>query len=110
MKTGGNVWMIVTGIIMLLPIIYGITKKDMLPEKIATHFDKEGTPNGWSTRNTVIFGLPVFMTVLQAVLYIVLILCKVDQVSAVLMAILMVIMPVVEYVSLYTIYKRALKK
>lgn len=57
--------LIFTSIIILMPIIVGLLLWDQLPERMATHFASDGTANGWSHRGFVVFGLPVFLLIIQ---------------------------------------------
>ena len=57
--------MILTSIVILLPILAGVLLWDQLPEQIATHFDFEGNPNGWTGRAGAVFGIPMFLLVCQ---------------------------------------------
>lgn len=57
--------LIFTSIIILMPIIAGLLLWDQLPERMATHFASDGTANGWSHRGFVVFGLPVFLLIMQ---------------------------------------------
>ena len=57
--------MILTSIVMLLPILIGVLLWDRLPEQVATHFDFEGNPNGWTSRGFTVFGIPLFLLVCQ---------------------------------------------
>lgn len=55
---------IITTIITLcLPILIGILLWDRLPAEIATHFDSDGIPNGWSSKAFTVFGLPAFICI-----------------------------------------------
>lgn len=53
--------MIITSIFILLPIIAGIILWDELPAQVATHFGKDGEPNGWSPKEFAVFGLPLLL-------------------------------------------------
>ena len=55
-----------TTIITLLPILVGLFYWNQLPEKMATHFDMEGTPNGWSSKWFAVIGLPAILAVVNA--------------------------------------------
>ena len=57
--------MIITSIVILLPILMGIYLWDQLPEKIATHFNASGVPDGWSSKGFAVFGLPIFLLVVH---------------------------------------------
>ena len=53
--------LVITSIITLLPIIFGIFYWDVLPDEIATHFGANGTPDGFSSKAFVVFGMPFIM-------------------------------------------------
>ena len=52
---------ILTTMIAALPILAGLLLWSRLPETIATHFNANGQPNGWSSRAFAVFGLPAFL-------------------------------------------------
>ena len=53
---------ILTTIITLIPIIFGIILWNQLPDTIATHFDSNGVANGWSSKTMTVFGIPAIIT------------------------------------------------
>ena len=50
-----------TTLVTLLPILVGLFYWNQLPDKMATHFDMEGTPNGWSSKGFAVIGIPVIL-------------------------------------------------
>ncbi|MBR7074600.1 MAG: DUF1648 domain-containing protein [Oscillospiraceae bacterium] len=50
--------LIITSLICLLPLLAGALVYSRLPEQVATHFDLQGNPDGWSSRAFAAFGLP----------------------------------------------------
>jgi uncharacterized membrane protein len=54
-----------TTIITLLPIFVGVFYWNQLPDKMATHFDMTGTPNGWSSKWFAVIGIPVVLAVVN---------------------------------------------
>ncbi len=56
-----KLFIIITSIITLLPIVVGVVLWDKLPWEMATHFGSDGTPNDWSPRGFTVFGLPIFL-------------------------------------------------
>ena len=50
--------LIATTLVCLLPMIAGALVYSRLPEMVATHFDLQGEPDGWSNRAFAVFGLP----------------------------------------------------
>ena len=53
--------MIITSIIILAPIVVGLILWDKLPAEMATHFGENGEPNGWSSKEFAVFGMPLFL-------------------------------------------------
>lgn len=47
-------------------MLVGLCFWNRLPEEIATHFDSEGVPNGYSSRAFAVIGLPLFMLAMHA--------------------------------------------
>jgi len=58
---------IITSIVILLPIIIGLILWDQLPDTIATHFDANNEPNGWSSKPFAVFGMPVFLLAMHLI-------------------------------------------
>ena len=52
---------VLTTIMTALPVLLGLALWSRLPETIATHFDANGVPNGWSSRAVAVLGLPAFL-------------------------------------------------
>lgn len=61
--------LILTTVICLLPIMAGLILYSRLPERVPTHFDFSGTPDGWSSRPFAVFGLPCLLAALNVFLY-----------------------------------------
>ncbi len=57
--------LIITSVVILLPILFGVIVWDQLPERIATHWGADGNPDGWSGRGMAVFGIPVFLLAMQ---------------------------------------------
>ena len=53
--------LIITSIMTLTPIIFGIIKWNVLPDEIATHFGADGSADGFSSKAFVVFGMPFMM-------------------------------------------------
>ena len=51
---------IVTCIITVLPILVGLLLWNQLPERMATHFGTDGTPNGYSSKLVAVIGIYLF--------------------------------------------------
>ena len=54
-----------TTLITLLPILAGLFYWNQLPDKMATHFDMTGTPNGWSSKWFAVIGIPAILAVVN---------------------------------------------
>ena len=54
-------FIILTSLITLLPMMAGIFLWQKLPDQMATHFDFQNVPNGWSSKTFAVFGLPLFI-------------------------------------------------
>ena len=59
--------LIITSVICLLPIVLGVVLYDRLPDLIAVHFDFAGNPDSWAPKALVVFGLPVFLCLLNII-------------------------------------------
>lgn len=56
---------IITSILTLCPIILGLILWDQLPDRVATHFDINNVPNGWSSKGFAVFGIPSILFLLH---------------------------------------------
>ena len=56
---------IISSIIILLPIVFGIISWDSLPDVITTHFGADGVPDGTSGKGFAVFGVPLVMLTLH---------------------------------------------
>lgn len=57
-----NKWkLLLSSLVILLPIMFGLIFWNKLPEQMVTHWGADGEVNGWSSRNFAVFGLPVFL-------------------------------------------------
>lgn len=54
-------------ILCLIPMIFGIAMYKELPDKIAIHFDINNNPNNYVSKEVAVFGLPIFMSIFQLV-------------------------------------------
>lgn len=57
--------LIITSIITILPILVGIFFWKQLPDTIATHFGSNNAADGWSSKASTVFGLPLFFLVIH---------------------------------------------
>jgi uncharacterized membrane protein len=58
--------LLITTVVCLLPILFGIAVYDQLPPEIATHFNAQGLPDDYSPKVWAVFGLPIFLAVVNA--------------------------------------------
>jgi uncharacterized membrane protein len=56
---------IISSVIILLPIIFGVIFWDSLPDTITTHFGADGTPDGASSKAFAVFALPLIILALH---------------------------------------------
>ena len=52
---------LVSSVVILLPILFGIIVWDKLPEKIATHWGPDGNPDQFSSKLFAVFVLPIIV-------------------------------------------------
>ncbi|MBQ8043976.1 MAG: DUF1648 domain-containing protein [Clostridia bacterium] len=57
--------LIITCIICLLPIVFGIIFYNDLPETVAVHFDINNNPDGFMPKEFLVFGMPAIMMLIQ---------------------------------------------
>ena len=57
--------LLVTCIIILLPMFFGLALWNRLPERMPTHFDFSGTADDYSGRPFAVIGLPLFILAMQ---------------------------------------------
>ena len=50
--------MIITSIIIILPIIFGLLLWNRLPQQLPTHWDMNGNVDGWSSKTFGVLGMP----------------------------------------------------
>ena len=53
--------LIISSILILLPIVFGLLMWDQLPDTITTHWGVDGQADGWSSKGFAIFFLPLFL-------------------------------------------------
>ncbi len=59
--------LILTCIFCLLPILIGLWQYDALPDKVAIHFDINNNPDNYFNKSLFVFGMPIFMAILEAI-------------------------------------------
>lgn len=101
--------MILTSIVMLAPILVGVLLWDRLPAEIATHFDANGNPNGWTSKAFTVFGIPLFLLVCQWIAMAVTLQDpKRKNMSATLLKIMFWIVPITSWIVVVASYGYAL--
>lgn len=61
-----NKWlMIVTSILIVLPVFVGLLLWNKLPEQVPYHWGVNGEVDGWASKPTAVFLLPLFMLAMQ---------------------------------------------
>ena len=57
-----NKWkLLISSIMILLPMVFGLIMWNKLPEQMATHWGADGNADGWSDRKFAVFALPIFI-------------------------------------------------
>lgn len=56
---------IISSVVILLPIVFGIIMWDSLPDVLTTHFGADGVPDGTSGKGFAVFGIPLVMLALH---------------------------------------------
>lgn len=101
--------LLLTSIVILLPILVGMILWDRLPDQVVTHWDANGTPNGWSSKVFAVFGLPLSLLALHWI-------CttvtsadpKIKTLNKKLVTIILWICPLISLFSAITTYAEAL--
>lgn len=89
---------IISMIVCALPVIAGIILYPSLPERIVTHWNAAGEPNGWSDKFVGAIVLPAGLLVLQAVFpFLLKTDPKYDNIGSKMKAVVMWIIPVVSW-------------
>ena len=57
--------LVITSAIILLQTVVGVALWDQLPDPIATHFDFNNEPDGWSGKAFTVFGMPLILLALH---------------------------------------------
>ena len=61
--------LLLTSLVCLLPLLVGVVLYPHLPETMVTHWDFDGTANGWMPRATAVIGLPLLILTLNFVCF-----------------------------------------
>ena len=62
--------LIITCVVCLFPVLFGVVVWDKLPDSMAIHFDVYNNPDNFASKTLVVFGLPLLMCLLQIVSYV----------------------------------------
>ena len=57
--------LIISTLLCLLPILFGVILWDRLPDPMPTHFNANGEADGWSSKPFAVFFLPAFLAALE---------------------------------------------
>ena len=57
--------LIITSCIILLQTVVGVALWEKLPEQIATHFNFNSEPDGWTSKAFTVFGMPLVLLALH---------------------------------------------
>ena len=57
--------LIISSIVILLPIVFGLLLWDQLPDMMATHWGVDNRPDGWSSKTFAVFGMPLILLAMQ---------------------------------------------
>ena len=57
--------LIITSVVILLPVLFGLTIWNQLPDKLPTHWNAQGEIDGWGSKVFAVFGLPGIMLATQ---------------------------------------------
>ena len=59
--------LIITTLMCIVPIIFGVILYNQLPEQMAVHFGLNNEPNSFAPKEFALFGIPLLMTALQII-------------------------------------------
>jgi len=59
--------LIVSLVLILVPIVIGLILWNELPERMVTHWNGNGEPDGWSKKGFAVFGLPLVLFAAQLI-------------------------------------------
>lgn len=60
-----NRMIVLTALLCLVPIAFGLILWDALPDPMPTHFGPDNQPDGWSSKPFAVFGLPLIIMALH---------------------------------------------
>ena len=101
--------LIISTLLCLLPILFGVIMWDRLPDPMPTHFGVNGEPDGWSSKPFAVFFIPAFLAAME---WVCLLASSADprrkNLSPKVMTLVLYIVPVVGLVACGTTYAAAL--
>lgn len=101
--------LVITAIITLLPIVAGLFLWDELPDTLATHFDENGEPNGYSSKTFTVFGLPLLLLGLHLLCFFVTMFSpKVENISGKAFGIVLWVCPLISVICCAASFSEAL--
>lgn len=101
--------MIITSILILLPILAGVMLWNQLPAEIATNFGAKNEVTDTSSKPFVVFGIPLFMLVLQWICLIATVNDpKKKNISKKILSVLLWLIPIITILTMSLIYLNAL--
>ena len=59
--------LILSMVALLLPVVVGLILWNRLPDVIATHFDFNSQPDGWTSKAFTVFGMPLVLLALHLI-------------------------------------------
>ena len=61
-----NKWkLIVSSVLIILPVLFGLIFWNRLPERVPVHWGMNGTPDGWGSPAMVVFLLPFILLLIH---------------------------------------------
>lgn len=61
-----NKWkLLISSVMILLPIVFGLIFWDDLPEQMTTHWGADGNADGWSSRPVAVLAMPVLVLLIH---------------------------------------------
>ena len=67
MNKKNNSTLIVTSLLCLIPFVISAIFYNDLPDMVATHFNNNGEPDGYSSKLVAAFGIPLFLLIVNIV-------------------------------------------
>ena len=101
---------IITSIVILLPILFGLLKWSALPDQMPIHFQLSGQADGWSSKGFAVLGFPLILLAVQAVMFVALgFAAAKSNISNLIYTIVMSFIPLASIIGSIFIYTNSLK-